>query len=619
MSEQFTCYPQRDETWFLLIQCVIPLEDLQDSSLPHAMLLFNLAEDRAQNLEIAQSKPSPEQILAFLQKTIKEPLSPKKPSPYRPAELHVEDKSLLRALTAPVEELGIKISYTPDEELVEFLKSELSNQLVRSSLPGLLSEESAVPDLVGDFFSAAACFYRAAPWAYLSLIQPLSVRLLPQGETCFVSLMGLRGDFPGLIYLTSWDALRSNIFRKDTGKDDSVPPGGYHSCTFSPAGALPFTDLDTLKEQLWEVAGPRAYPFPLSLTDEGVSRPDRDQLLWYQAALRAIPKFVVSLKRDQEGEYLPSREIIRVDTSTGETEVEIIFPAGELPMETLPISREKQVKSDDRFALFPDSRKKERGAELSADSPPVSPGDKARDLIRQAWQEPNRANRVTLAYEAISLSRQCADAYTILAEDAAETHGRALKYFHQAVRAAEQGLDHDPGNDLDQVSRRFINQIEPYLYAKDGLASTLLSIGKQTKGVGHYQDMLRLMPKDPMSIRFHLLALLLDLSRYQEADDLLAAYQDDPSPAWLYTRALRQFQRQRNTKNARGALEKAWKINPYVPDYITIQGGPEYHYPAGFSPDEEEADRYARAFRYLWQRTPGAVKWLRNNSPAYTE
>ena len=72
MSEQFTCYPQRDETWFLLIQCAIPLEDLQDSSLPHAMLLFNLAEDRAQNLEIAQSKPSPEQALAFLQKTIKE-------------------------------------------------------------------------------------------------------------------------------------------------------------------------------------------------------------------------------------------------------------------------------------------------------------------------------------------------------------------------------------------------------------------------------------------------------------------------------------------------------------------------------------------------------------------
>lgn len=615
MSEILVSYPQRDEAWFLLIQCAIPLEDLQDPSLPHAMLLFNLSEDRSQNLEISPGKPSPEQILAFLQKTIKEPLSPEKSSPYRPAELHIEDESLLQALTAPVEELGIKISYTSDEELAEFLKFELSNQLVRSSLPDLLSEEGAAPDLVGDFFRAAAVFYRAAPWAYLSLMQPLSVRLLPRGEACFVSLIGLKGDFPGLIYLTSWDALQSKLLRKETSNNDSVPRGGYHSCTFAPARALPFTDLDAQQEHQWEVAGPMAFPFPLSLTEEGVSRPDRDQLLWYQAALRAIPKFVVSLKRDQEGEYLPSRGIIRVDTSTGETEVEITFPAGELPLETLAISREKRGKPDYRFALSPDSWKKERSAELSAASLPVSPRDKARDLIRQAWQEPNRANRVTLAYEAMGFSRQCADAYTILAEEAAETHGRALKYFQQAVSAAEQGLDHDSGNDLDLESRRYINQIEPYLYAKDGLAKTLLVLGKQAEAAGHYQDMLHLAPKDPLSIRFRLLALLLDLRQYQEADDLLASYQDDSSPAWPYARALRQFQSQGNTKKSRGALEKALDKNPYVPGYIAIQGGHEDLSPAAFSSDEEEADRYARAFRHLWQRTPGAVKWLKNNSP----
>lgn len=619
MSEILASYPQRDEAWFLLIQCAIPLEDLQDSSLPHAMLLFNFEEDRTQNLEISPGKPSLEQILTFIQKTIKEPLSPEKSSPYRPTELYVEDESLLQGLTAPVEELGINISCTPDEEPVEFLKYELSNQLVRSSLPGLLSKEGAASNLVGDFFSAAACFYRASPWAYLSLMQPLSVRLLPQGEACFVSLMGLRGDFPGMIYLTNWDALQSKLLRKDTSSDDSIPPGGYHSCTFSPTRALPFTDLDAQKEHQWEVAGPKAFPFPLSLTDEGVSRPDRDQLLWYQAAFRAIPKFVVSLKRNPSGEYLPSREIIQVDTSIGEAEVEIIFPAGDLPLETLVIAREKQGKPDYRFPLSPDSWKKERGAELSADFLPLSPQDEARVLIRQAWQETNRANRITLAYEALGLSHQCADAYTILAEDAAETHGIALKYFQQAVRAAEQELDHDPGNDLDQESRRYTNQIEPYLYAKDGLANTLLVMGKQVEAVGHYQDMLRLAPKDPMSIRFRLLALLLDLSQYQEVDDLLAAYQDDSSPAWLYARALRQFQSQGNIKKTKVALKKACEKNPYVPDCIAIQGSHEDHYSASFSSDEEEADRYARAFRYLWQRTPGAVKWLKKNSPVETE
>lgn len=61
----------------------------------------------------------------------------------------------------------------------------------------------------------------------------------------------------------------------------------------------------------------------------------------------------------------------------------------------------------------------------------------------QAWDEGNPAKRINLAYQALSISPLCADAYVLLAEEEADTLGRSLEYYRKGVEAGEGALGED--------------------------------------------------------------------------------------------------------------------------------------------------------------------------------
>ena len=152
--------------------------------------------------------------------------------------------------------------------------------------------------------------------------------------------------------------------------------------------------------------------------------------------------------------------------------------------------------------------------------------------------------------------------------------------------------------------------------ARSRLAQALWASGEREEAIGHYRDMLRLNPDDNQGIRYLLAACLLTIARYDDLDTLLKEYNGDGSAGWTYTQALASFRHEGDTKRSRNLLTAAAASNGHVPAYLLgerklPQTRPDYITMAG----EDEAIEYVREFGPGWERTPGALAWLRDTWP----
>ncbi|MGH3031290.1 MAG: hypothetical protein ACRDNE_11110 [Gaiellaceae bacterium] len=67
--------------------------------------------------------------------------------------------------------------------------------------------------------------------------------------------------------------------------------------------------------------------------------------------------------------------------------------------------------------------------------------------------------------------------------------------------------------------------------ARAAFAETLWALDRQEEAVKHQRDLLRLNPNDNQGIRYRQAEWLLWLERYEELDELFAAYEDDGAAA----------------------------------------------------------------------------------------
>jgi tetratricopeptide (TPR) repeat protein len=235
---------------------------------------------------------------------------------------------------------------------------------------------------------------------------------------------------------------------------------------------------------------------------------------------------------------------------------------------------------------------------------------KAQDVMYDAWERTTSLSRVALARKALGISPLCADAYNLLAEEAGSVE-EARDLYAKAVDAGELALG---PKGFKGYAGHFWGFLEtrPYMRARAGLAGTLLKLGDEDAAIRHYRDMLKLNPNDNQGIRYLLAACLLRRGEEAELKELLAAYEDEGSAYWLYTRALLAFREGGlDNEQAITLVKGAWSANEHVPailagtrpplfedsDYVTM-GGPD------------EATYYVTEFGAAWHRTPGAVDWL---------
>ncbi|HCW50903.1 MAG TPA: hypothetical protein DGR79_02390 [Clostridiales bacterium] len=240
--------------------------------------------------------------------------------------------------------------------------------------------------------------------------------------------------------------------------------------------------------------------------------------------------------------------------------------------------------------------------------------DEAQNIMCDAWEAPTREQAVALARKALAVSADCADAYNLLAEEAAESLEEAIDLYRKGVEAGERALgkkvfEEDVGYFWGLLETR------PYMRARAGLAQCLWEAGRREEAVEHYWELLRLNPNDNQGIRDLLMPCLIELGRDEDAERLFKQYEEDGMAVWMYSRVLLDFRKQGDSPAAEKSLRAALDQNRHVPSYLLGRKKiprvlPGYY---GFG-DENEAVLYAVGNRAAWKATPGALEWLAANT-----
>jgi tetratricopeptide (TPR) repeat protein len=239
-----------------------------------------------------------------------------------------------------------------------------------------------------------------------------------------------------------------------------------------------------------------------------------------------------------------------------------------------------------------------------------SPWEKAQELIYQAWDTSSKKQRVKLARQALKICPDCADAYVLLAEDAAQSVEETCKFYQAGVEAGERAL----GDKMftEGVGHFWgILETRPYMRARAGLAQCLWELGRHEEAVGHYRDMLRLNPGDNQGIRYLLAACLLEMGEVNALQELLGQYYNEPTAAWLYTGAVVTFLQEGDSLESRQRLLEAIEQNRYVVPYLLGEKRLPKQLPEYMSfGDKDEAIIYCAEFGSGWYKARGAISWL---------
>src|SRR5699024_11883664 len=140
---------------------------------------------------------------------------------------------------------------------------------------------------------------------------------------------------------------------------------------------------------------------------------------------------------------------------------------------------------------------------------------------------------------ALALDPLCADAFTILGEEAPGAD-QSLNYFAEGMEVGEQKL----GKQYFQENEgRFWGLIEtrPYMRARFNYALQLADNGEKAESIKHYERLLELNDNDNQGVRDNLFAAYLELGEYQNAKELLEAFPDDITARGTYNAVLLEY------------------------------------------------------------------------------
>lgn len=240
----------------------------------------------------------------------------------------------------------------------------------------------------------------------------------------------------------------------------------------------------------------------------------------------------------------------------------------------------------------------------------TTPLEKAQDIMYDAW-DVKGTDRIDLAYKALAVSKDCADAYVLLSHEAAADITEAIRFLEEGVRAGERALGQKM---FEEEAGNFwgILETRPYMRARFDLAHILYLDGKRAEAIIHMQELLRLNPGDNQGVRHELAGCLLEEEDMEALKKLLDDYPDEYSAVWLYTRALMKFRQEGRTPEADACLVAAFEQNRFVPLYLLAKKRFPARLPAymGFG-DDNEAVAYAADNARVWMNTQGALMWMK--------
>jgi tetratricopeptide (TPR) repeat protein len=236
----------------------------------------------------------------------------------------------------------------------------------------------------------------------------------------------------------------------------------------------------------------------------------------------------------------------------------------------------------------------------------------AQELVFQAWDARTAKRRIALATKALQISPLCADAYGILAEHSPPGSEAELEFRTAGEKAGREAL----GRDFKRLEGEFWGFMEtrPYMRLRFGLACALWHRGEAGQAVDHLQAMLRLNPNDNQGVRYILVNWLAELGRDDELAALLEQYREDDMAQWRWTAALAAFRRDGAGAASQQALSEAMASNAHVAALLCGTKAMPKRQPLYYSPGEaSEAQVYVEEAKPAWNKTPGALDWVRTH------
>lgn len=268
---------------------------------------------------------------------------------------------------------------------------------------------------------------------------------------------------------------------------------------------------------------------------------------------------------------------------------------------------EKQFGTIEEAQSFLDNMLKQ--GEPIPDAEPETPLEQAQELIYQAYEETSPKRRAEIARQALKISPDCADAYSILAETERSPE-KALALFEQGMAAGERAIG---AEGFREMEGHFWSATEtrPYMRASENVAELAWMLGQRPRAIEIFERMLQLNPNDNQGVRYRLVCCYLEEGDDKAAIKLLKKYKGDAAATWGYSQALVIFRAKGPGPDADKAFAIAYKHNPHVPAYLLGKKHmpllpPEY---IGFG-DTNEAVDYVSSSRHIWNQTPGALDWL---------
>ena len=275
--------------------------------------------------EIVAGPSSSDGVLRALMQAMRAPMESAGP-PRRPSCVQFEEAELVEDLAAALQMMDVACEQASLDLLQESLLDLEAHLRGRDPIPGLLADPESTVERVAGFFSAAAFFYRTAPWRWLSDAEPLAVSCPPTSRQRYAIVLGNAGLEYGLGVYGSWSAVQA--IYESRRPQRTIPGLQGLAVMYGSITELPFDDLDGLEAHGWEVAAEEAYPIPVALpVRKGVQRPSAGQLGWLECALRAIPLFVRDHVATSTGTLRPAEATIEVAVSSGTVPVHLAFPA----------------------------------------------------------------------------------------------------------------------------------------------------------------------------------------------------------------------------------------------------------------------------------------------------
>ena len=574
--------PQLPVAWYVAIRSY---SDGAGAESLYALLVLEKKTSDLLAFEFINQPPKTAWILGILEDAMSYPQGVAQITPHRPTQIEFEQEQPWKALEPLLTQAEIISRYSPQTPLADrfFEQSADLFEAYQPQVPGILDGDRVSPELVAEFFSATAAYYRAAPWKKLDDTQLLALHFQPPDQECFMILMGQSGIQVGVLFFWSWQDLQE-AFARANDPLAQIPQTGLEAINYEGQEIVLPADWEAAHHYGWEIAGPDAFPVPIIYTQDDISRPDGDLLTRYTVALRAATQFTTThLMPDETGDYLPGSEQYAFETTTGQIRVQVQYPA------------------DEHQVLHRDA------SPTTANDPHIQA---ALMLAEQAWETQDPQERVSLARQAISVWEDCIQAYLVLGEES-QTAEEACDHFQNGLLAAERTLD---TTQIEAEAGRLWSNpaMRPYLQTRQGLIECLIEMEAYTQALPHCRELLRLNPPDHQGIRYALLKILMQLEMDAQVIQLLDQYPEEGFTGWAYTCALIAYRQDGDSSEARALLKLAIKSNAYVPDFLTGMRLipdllPDY---TGFG-DESEAMQYATDYFSAWWQTKGAIHWLK--------